>query len=151
MEQDKRSETWATGDREWGKATAYLDALEPIGAEEKARRVAALRAVAQMSREDSTARAFILRLLQCVEREHPEAAATFRAYYLEGRHQSAREMGDVLCMDTTTVHRHNRRILEAMLPAAFGLAGIFQPAKGRENEVTTYIAALEVWQGTKGD
>ena len=60
----------------------------------------------------------------------PQEAATFRAFYLDGETKpTARQVGRSLCMDKTSVFRHNRRVLKAMLPAVFGLDGLFQSAE----------------------
>ncbi len=112
-----------------------LQGLTEIDAAGRQRRVAALRRVAQAAREKAAARRFTEALLAAVERKHPEEVKTFRAFYLDGaEHPGVRRIGRELRMDASTVYRHNRRIFDAMLPAAFGLYGVFQTDEEREVE-----------------
>ena len=105
------------------KALAGLREVEP---EARENRIAFLRALTELARENNIARAWIERLLQRVERRLPDEAITFRACYLEGdERQTAKEVGRRLFIDHRTVYRHNRRVLRAMLPAAFGVDGVF--------------------------
>lgn len=118
-------------------AAAFISGMMEIGEEAREKRVAFIRALADMARENKTARAKIKRLLQPIERKYPQEAATFRAYYLEGeKHQSARQIARVLCMDTCTVYRHNRRVLEAMLAPMFGVYGYFPSDAGHSEALT---------------
>lgn len=94
--------------------------------QEKDGRVAAIREIADHAREDASARSFVEWLVQQLETELPTEAQTFRAYYLDGL--TARQAGRALHMDKRSVHRCNRRIMEAMLPLAFGLDGLYKKA-----------------------
>lgn len=86
-----------------------------------------MRALAELARGNHIAYACTERLLQCVERKLPDEAITFRMYYLtEDKRQTAKEVGRRLFIDHRTVYRHNRRVLMAMLPAAFGVDGVFR-------------------------
>ena len=113
--------------------SVYLNGLERLKPEQEARRIAALRNLAERARENAAARGAVERLLTFAAQRHPEEVQTFRACYLDGeKRDSARQIGRRLCMDLCTVHRHNRRILGAMLPAAFGVCGVFQSGSERE-------------------
>ena len=113
--------------------SAYLNGLERLEPEQEARRVAALRDLAERARGNAAARGVVEQLLTFAAQRHPEEAQTFRACYLDGaKRPSARQIGRRLCMDSCTVHRHNRRILGAMLPAAFGVYGVFQSGSEQE-------------------
>ena len=119
---------------ERGKVIAeYLEELEELTPGQKAQRVKLLRAIAGKARENAAARDFIERLLTvCVKKLHDEPK-TFRAAYLDGdARPSARQLSRRLCLDIRSVHRHNRRVLEAMLPPAFGVYGVFQTDSERE-------------------
>lgn len=62
----------------------------------------------------------------------PSEVETFRACYLDGdQRESARKIGRRLHMDICTVHRHNRRVMEALLAHVFGIYGLFQDRAGR--------------------
>lgn len=107
-------------------ALSCLSGITEAGKEGRENRIAFLRALAGLARENDVARAAVVRLLDGVGRKLPEEAETFRAYYLEGNtHQTARQVGRRLCMDVRTVYSHNRRVLKAMLPLAFGIDGLF--------------------------
>lgn len=114
---------------------AYLEGLEELTPGQKAQRVELLRAIAGKARENAAARDFIERLLTvCVKKLHDEPK-TFRAAYLDGdARPSARQLSRRLCLDIRSVHRHNRRVLEAMLLPAFGVYGVFQTDSERERE-----------------
>ena len=134
-------ESLASIERLYGREAArdlaeFLSTMEPISAEEKEQKMAALRRMAQMSRQNETAKSIVLRFLRSAEREHPEAAETFRAYYLEGPKRSAAELSKALFVDVNTIHRRNRRVLEDMLPAAFGLGGVFSSRETEGSGVT---------------
>lgn len=114
---------------------AYLEGLEELTPGQKAQRVELLRAIAGKARENAAARDFIERLLTVCVRYRPYEVETFRAVYLDGdARPSAGAVGRRLCLDRRSVHRHNRHILEAMLPAAFGVYGVFQTDSERERE-----------------
>lgn len=119
---------------ERGKVIAeYLEELEELTPGQKAQRVKLLRAIAGKARENAAARDFIERLLTVCVRYRPYEVETFRAVYLDGdARPSAGAVGRRLCLDRRSVHRHNRHILEAMLPAAFGVYGVFQTDSERE-------------------
>lgn len=119
---------------ERGKVIAeYLEGLEELTPGQKAQRVKLLRAIAGKARENAAARDFIESLLTVCVKKFPDESETFRAVYLDGdTRPSARQVGRRLCLDRRTVHRHNRHILEAMLPAAFGVYGVFQTDSERE-------------------
>lgn len=111
----------------------YLEGLEELTPAQMGERVAALRMLANRARENAAARAIIERLLTFCVRSLPDEAETFRFYYLDGdKRPSDRQAARRLCLDKRSVHRHNRRILEAMTPAAFGVYGVFQTDSERE-------------------
>ena len=113
----------------------YLAGLEELTPEQMGERVAALRRLADKARENAAARVVVKRLLTVCKRGLPDEAATFRACYLDGDERpSARQVGRRLCLDIRSVHRHNRRVLETMAPAAFGIYGVFQTDSERERE-----------------
>lgn len=90
------------------------------------RRVEILRAVARAARGNTAARAYIERLLEAPAKHFPEHAATFRATYLDGETRpSPRQLARRFHIDLSTVTKRNRHIFEAMLPAAFGVYGVF--------------------------
>ncbi len=109
---------------EW-EAVELVRSLVPAGPEAINRRVAILRGIAGQARESTAARRLIVRLLDIVADGLPDEAATFRVVYLDGQRQSARQAGRALYIDKRTVHRHTRRVLEAMLAPAFGVYGVF--------------------------
>ena len=111
--------------REWLRD--FFSGVRELTAEEKAERVQLLRKIAERARTDSAARLDVENWLQQASLDLPEEAAAFRAHYLEGL--TARQISRALCMDKRTVHRHARRVLEAMLPVAFGLDGLFSEAR----------------------
>ena len=109
----------------------FFSGVTELTTEEKTRRVALVRSVAERARDNAEARSTVERWLEQVEPDMPQEAATFRAFYLDGETKpTARQVGRSLCMDKTSVFRHNRRVLKAMLPAVFGLDGLFQSAEG---------------------
>ncbi len=125
---ERTMELWP-GERE---AVDLLQGLIPAGPEAIGRRVSVLRSIARQARESAAARRVIVRLLDIVAPGLPDEAATFRAYYLEGERQSARQTGRARCMDKRTVQRHTRCVLEAMLAPAFGVYGAFLTEQERE-------------------
>ena len=51
------------------------------------------------------------------------------------RRETARRIGRRLHIDTSTVHRHNRRVMEDLLVYVFGIYGVFQDkTNGRKCE-----------------
>lgn len=125
----------AAGAGEGEVIAAYLDGLEELTPGQKAQRVELLRAIAGRARENAATHDFIERLLTVCEKKLPDESETFRAVYLDGNTRpSARQVGRRLCFDVSSVHRHNRHVLEAMLPAAFGVYGVFQTDSERERE-----------------
>lgn len=110
------------------EALETLGAIWEAGEEGQKNRIAFLRALAELTRENAAARSIMEKLLDAVSGKRPEEVAVFRAYYLEGKKKpTARQIARCLCMDVRTVHRYNRRILIAMLPVAFGVEGLFYP------------------------
>lgn len=89
----------------------------------KTARVAVIRSIAERSREDAAARSYTEWLAEQIEPELPIETAVIRAYYLDG--QSARQVSHTLSMDKRSVYRYINRGLEAMLPLAFGLDGLW--------------------------
>lgn len=89
----------------------------------KAECVAVIRGIAERFYEDAAARSYAEWLAEQIEPELPMEAAVFRAYYLDG--QTARQVSRALSMDKRSVYRCINRGLEAMLPLAFGLDGLF--------------------------
>ena len=118
------------------EAQHLLDSMEEIGPERRRELVAIVRALAELSRENSVAREYLERRLVGVAHSLPSEVETFRAYYLNGcRPESARQIGRRLHIDTSTVHRHNRRVMEELLVYVFGIYGVFQDkTSGRECE-----------------
>ena len=107
-------------------ARHLLSMLSEHGKEGHENRIALLRALAELGRENNRARNALEFMLSHIEERMPDEVKTFRAVYMEGATRlSGRKIGRRFCMDARTVHRHNRRVLEAMLPLAFGLDGIF--------------------------
>ena len=109
-----------------------LDSMEEIGPERRRELVAIVRALAELARENSVAREYLERRLVGVAHSLPSEVETFRACYLDGdQRESARKIGRRLHMDICTVHRHNRRVMEALLAHVFGIYGVFQDRAGR--------------------
>ncbi len=102
----------------------FFSSHTELNLKEKSKRVEAIRAIAEHSREDAETRSYVEWLVQQVEIELPTEARVFRAYYWDG--QTARSTGRSLHMDKRSVYRCNRRMLGAMLPLVFGLGGIFE-------------------------
>ena len=109
------------------EAQHLLDSMEEIGPERRRELVAIVRALAEFARENSVAREYLERRLVGVAHSLPSEVETFRACYLDGdQRESARKIGRRLHMDICTVHRHNRRVMEALLVHVFGIYGVFQ-------------------------
>lgn len=118
------------------EAQHLLDSMEEIGPERRRELVAIVRALAELSRENSVAREYLERRLEAVARSLPDEVETFRACYLDGhRRESARQIGRRLHIDMSTVHRHNRRVMEALLVYVFGIYGVFQEKASRGCEL----------------
>ncbi len=118
---------------EAGKAWAFLNSLWEPGPEGRKRRLDCLRALAELARENAAAGSIVGKLLDAVAGKLPDEANTFRAYYLDGeRRPNTRQLARRLFVDPTTVHRHNKHILTAMLAPAFGVYGYFQTERERE-------------------
>lgn len=114
------------------EAQHLLDSMEEIGPERRRELVAIVRALAELARENSVAREYLERRLVGVAHSLPSEVETFRACYLDGdQRESARKIGRRLHMDICTVHRHNRRVMEALLVHVFGIYGVFQDRAGR--------------------
>ena len=114
------------------EAQHLLDSMEEIGPERRRELVAIVRALAELARENSVAREYLERWLVGVAHSLPSEVETFRACYLDGdQRESARKIGRRLHMDICTVHRHNRRVMEALLVHVFGIYGVFQDRAGR--------------------
>ena len=114
------------------EAQHLLDSMEEIGPERRRELVAIVRALAELARENSVAREYLERRLVGVAHSLPSEVETFRACYLDGdQRDSARNIGRRLHMDICTVHRHNRRVMEALLAHVFGIYGVFQDRAGR--------------------
>ena len=122
--------------KQMGETWQLLDRLEEIGPARRRELVAMVRALAEMARENRIAREYLERHLAAVSRSLPSEVETFRAYYLNGcRPESARRIGRRLHIDTSTVHRHNRRVMEYLLVYVFGIYGVFQDkTNGRKCE-----------------
>lgn len=118
------------------EAQHLLDSMEEIGPERRRELVAIVRALAELARGNRVAREYLERHLAAVSRSLPSEVETFRAYYLNGcRPESARRIGRRLHIDTSTVHRHNRRVMEDLLVYVFGIYGVFQDkTNGRKCE-----------------
>ena len=109
-----------------------LNGMEEIGPERRRDLVATVRALAELARENSVAREYLERRLVGVACSLPSEVETFRTCYLDGhRRESARQIGRRLHIDISTVHRHNRRVMEALLVYVFGIYGIFQEKASR--------------------
>ena len=114
------------------EAQHLLDSMEEIGPERRRELVAIVRALAELAQENSVAREYLERRLVGVAHSLPSEVETFRACYLDGdQRESARKIGWRLHMDICTVHRHNRRVMEALLAHVFGIYGVFQDRAGR--------------------
>ena len=113
------------------EAQHLLDSMEEIGPERRRELVAIVRALAELARENSVAREYLERWLVGVAHSLPSEVETFRACYLDGdQRESARKIGR-RHMDICTVHRHNRRVMEALLVHVFGIYGVFQDRAGQ--------------------
>ncbi|WP_130849928.1 hypothetical protein [Intestinimonas timonensis] len=118
--------------KQMAEAQHLLDSMEEIGPERRRELVAIVRALAELARENSVAREYLERRLVGVAHSLPSEVETFRACYLDGdQRESARKIGRRLHMDICTVHRHNRRVMEALLAHVFGIYGVFQDRAGR--------------------
>ena len=114
------------------EAQHLLDSMEEIGPERRRELVAIVRVLAELARENRVAREYLERRLVGVAHSLPSEVETFRACYLDGgQRESARKIGRRLHMDICTVHRHNRRVMEALLVHVFGIYGVFQNRAGR--------------------
>lgn len=122
--------------KQMGETWQLLDHLEEIGPERRRELVVIVRALAERARGNRVAREYLERHLVAVSRSLPSEVETFRAYYLNGcRPESARQIGRRLHIDTSTLHRHNRRVMEELLVYVFGIYGVFQEkTSGRECE-----------------
>lgn len=118
--------------KQMAEAQHLLESMEEIGPERRSELVAIVRALAELARENSVAREYLERRLVGVARSLPSEVETFRACYLDGdQRESARKIGRRLHMDICTVHRHNRRVMEALFVHVFGIYGVFQDRAGR--------------------
>ena len=114
------------------EAQHLLDSMEEIGPERRRELVAIVRVLAELARENRAAREYLDRRLVGVAHSLPSEVETFRACYLDGdQRESARKIGRRRHMDICTVHRHNRRVMEALLAHVFGIYGVFQDRAGR--------------------
>lgn len=108
----------------------FFSGHRELTAAEKASCVAVIRSIAERSRVDAGARSYMEWLVEQVEPELPMEVQTFRACYLDGANRpTARQVGRTLSMDKRSVHRCIRRALEAMLPLAFGMDGLYTADK----------------------
>ena len=115
-----------------GETWKMLGRLEEIGPARRRELVVMVRALAERARENRVAREYLERHLVAVSRSLPSEVETFRACYLDGGQQErARQIGRRLHMDTCPVHRHNRRVMEALLVYVFGIYGVFQDKASR--------------------
>lgn len=123
--------------KQMGETWELLDRLEEIGPVRRRELVAMVRALAETARGNRVTREYLERHLAAVSRYLPSEVETFWAYYLNGcRPESARRIGRRLHIDTSTVHRHNRRVMEDLLVYVFGIYGVFQGRAGQgENGV----------------
>ena len=113
------------------EAQHLLDSMEEIGPERRRELVAIVRVLAELARENRAAREYLDRRLVGVAHSLPSEVETFRACYLDGdQRESARKIGR-RHMDICTVHRHNRRVMEALLVHVFGIYGVFQDRAGQ--------------------
>ena len=119
-----------------GETWKLLDRLEEIGPTRQRELVVMVLALAKRAKENRVAREYLERHLAAVSRSLPFEVETFRACYLDGdQRESARKIGR-RHMDICTVHRHNRRMMEALLVHVFGIYGVFQDRAGQgENGV----------------
>ena len=112
--------------RKW--LQSFFATVKELSPEAKRQRIGIIRRIAENARSNSTAAKSIKYLFANVALDLPEESKTFRAYYLEGDIKpSARSIGRNIHIDKATVHRHNHRVLEAMLPVMFGIDGVFEP------------------------
>lgn len=94
--------------------------------EEKRQRTAAIRGIAERSREDAAARSYTEWIVEQIKSELPMEAQVFRACYLGGASRpTARQVGHDLNMDKRSVYRCICRVLDAALPLVFGLGGLY--------------------------
>ena len=122
--------------KQMGETWKMLGHLEEIGPTRQRELVVMVRALAERAKENRVAREYLERHLVAVSRSLPFEVETFRACYLDGdQRESARKIGR-RHMDICTVHRHNRRMMEALLVHVFGIYGVFQDRAGQgENGV----------------
>lgn len=122
--------------KQMGETWKMLGHLEEIGPARRRELVVMVRALAERAKENRVAREYLERHLVAVSRSLPSEVETFRACYLDGhRRESARRIGRRLHIDTSTVHRHNRRVMEDLLVYVFGIYGVFQDkTNGRKCE-----------------
>ena len=117
--------------KQMGETWQLLDRLEEIGPARRRELVVMVRALAERAKENRVAREYLERHLAAVSRSLPFEVETFRACYLDGdQRESARKIGR-RHMDICTVHRHNRRVMEALLVHVFGIYGVFQDRAGQ--------------------
>ena len=117
--------------KQMGETWKMLGHLEEIGPTRQRELVVMVRALAERAKENRVAREYLERHLAAVSRSLPFEVETFRACYLDGdQRESARKIGR-RHMDICTVHRHNRRVMEALLVHVFGIYGVFQDRAGR--------------------
>lgn len=108
------------------RAAAFLRELQEISPEGRKIRITAIRALSELAREYPAARSYLEMRLEIVARKLPEECRTYRAMFLEGEaKQTARQIARRLCMDISSVNRHIRRVLRAMLPLVFGEDGVY--------------------------
>ena len=124
--------------KQMGETWQLLDRLEEIGPARRRELVAMVRALAEMARENRIAREYLERHLAAVSRSLPSEVETFRAYCLNGcRPESARRIGRRLHIDTSTVHRHNRRVMKIFLFMCSGSTALLPGTKTeREGSVS---------------
>lgn len=92
----------------------------------KQQRTAAIRSIAERSREDADARSYTEWIVEQIKPALPMEAQVFRAYYLNGTSRpTARQVGHDLNMDKRSVYRCIRRLLDTALPLVFGLDGLY--------------------------
>lgn len=122
--------------KQMGETWQLLNRLEEIGPARRRELVVMVRALAERARGNRGVREYLERHLVAVSRSLPSEVETFRACYLDGhRRESARQIGRRLHIDTSTVHRHNRRVMDEILVYVFGIYGVFQDkTSGRECE-----------------
>ena len=117
--------------KQMGETWKMLGHLEEIGPTRQRELVVMVRALAERAKENRVAREYLERHLAAVAHSLPSEVETFRACYLDGdQRESARKIGR-RHMDICTVHRHNRRVMEALLVHVFGIYGVFQDRAGQ--------------------